>query len=407
MYSVKGGLIFDGTSEIRLRGVSHHGFNAPILRPEYLWEMGWKEQLAQIKSLGFNAVRCPFVPDTLYAPKGADSYLEPRLNADLSGKTPLQTLDMWMAEADRIGLYILLDFHSVTPKTQFPLWYCNDPTLIYNKKIYTKENWIRDLVFVAARYKHLPQFLGIDIFNEPHGDARWNAGDLNMQKPSNYWKIEAQMAASSVLAANPNILIFVQGCVAMDGKSKPEEANWGEDFQAHAYDPLKMPKDNLVLSCHTYGPDVYRKKLFDDPTFPANLPGHWDTLFGQFRTVHAVVPGEWGGLYGNGQVSESTKKPSGPEDIAWQNAFVDYMISRGIRSSFYWSYTPNSGDTGGVLDNNLQVREDKMVMLNRLWAAAPPVPVVPPTPGPSRPQIIVADGNIQIIGKGSVTITVG
>lgn len=67
-YFAQGGRIYNaGGREIQIRGISHFGFNATILQPQFLWAMGWKQQIAQIKSLGFNAIRVPFVPDTLYS----------------------------------------------------------------------------------------------------------------------------------------------------------------------------------------------------------------------------------------------------------------------------------------------------------------------------------------------------
>ncbi|MBK6853948.1 MAG: hypothetical protein IPG93_20785 [Burkholderiales bacterium] len=72
-YYTQGGKIYDASKqEIQLRGISHYGFNALILQPQFLWAMGWKQQIAQIKSLGFNAVRLPFVPDTLYTTTTVD-----------------------------------------------------------------------------------------------------------------------------------------------------------------------------------------------------------------------------------------------------------------------------------------------------------------------------------------------
>jgi hypothetical protein len=116
------------------------------------------------------------------------------------------------------------------------------------------------------------------------------------------------------------------------------------------------------------------KSTFSAANFPANLPANWDTLFGQFMQKTPVVVGEWGGKYGFGT--------GGQMDVTWQNAFVNYLISKGVRNSFYWCYTPNSGDTGGVLDDNLVVRQDKMVLLQKLWGAAPVAStgtVTPPT----------------------------
>ncbi|TMQ04898.1 MAG: endoglucanase, partial [Deltaproteobacteria bacterium] len=66
-YVVQAGKIHTASGqEIQVRGISHFGFNSTILQPQYLWQMGWKDQITQIKSLGFNAIRVPFVPDTLY-----------------------------------------------------------------------------------------------------------------------------------------------------------------------------------------------------------------------------------------------------------------------------------------------------------------------------------------------------
>lgn len=350
--------------------------------------MGWKEQIAQMKSLGFNAIRVPFVPDTLYntTPVNQLSYLNANLNADLVGKTPLEALDLWMAEADRQGMYVLLDFHSVSMQRQYPTWFVSNPadtSLIYNKQAYTKEDWIRDLAFVARRYANLNHFLGIDIYNEPNGIVRWSAGDKNSSDPIYFWKAAAESAAAAVLAANPKLMIFVQGINGnFDGVEKTNiPMNWGEDFQPQAYQPLDIPNDKLVLSPHTYGPDVYVKASFGAANFPANLVEHWDSLFGQFSKKHPVVVGEWGGKYGGGT--------SGHKDAIWQDAFVEYLISKGMRSSFYWCYTPNSGDTGGVLDDKLNVRPEKMALLRKLWGATAPVATAPV----AAPQGSVAPGS--------------
>ncbi|MHB8624491.1 MAG: cellulase family glycosylhydrolase [Sulfuricaulis sp.] len=390
-YFTQAGKIYDASGqEIQIRGISHFGFNATSLQPEYLWAMGWKQQIDQIKSLGFNAIRVPFVPDTLYNTTPVDQlgYVDPNLNADLIGKTPLQVLDMWMAYADSVGMYVLLDFHSVSMQRQYPTWFVSNPAdfgLMYNNQAYTEADWIRDLTFVAARYAALPHFFGLDIYNEPNGIVRWSTGDPNMTDPANYWKAAAESASAAVLAANPNLLIFVQGINGnFDGiENSNISMNWAEDFQPEAYQPLNIPDDKLVLTPHTYGPDVYMKSSFSAPNFPANLAGNWDTLFGQFSQTHAVVIGEWGGQYGAG--------PSGQLDVTWQNTFVNYLIGKGMSNSFYWCYTPNSGDTGGILDSNLNVRQDKMALLQKLWgsvttSSTQPAPVVPPPTSTVYPQ---------------------
>ncbi|MEY2655159.1 MAG: hypothetical protein RLZZ524_2187 [Pseudomonadota bacterium] len=392
-YSTRGGRIYDPAgAEMQIRGISHFGFNAEILQPQYLWSMGWKQQIAQIKSLGFNAVRLPFVPDTLYntTPVNQLSYIDASLNPELIGKTPLQAMDLWMAEAERQGLYVMLDFHSVSKVRQYPTWYVSNPAdfgLIHNGQAYTQAHWLRDLAFVARRYAALPHFFAIDIYNEPNGVVRWAAGDANMSNPANFWKPNAEAAAATVLAANPSLLVFVQGINGnFDGiEDSNLPMNWGEDFQPQANQPLAIAAGKLVLTPHTYGPDVFVKHTFSAANFPANLPADWDKLFGRFASQVPVVLGEWGGRYGNGT--------GGSKDVTWQNALVDYLIARNMRSTFYWCYTPNSGDTGGILDDNLAVRTDKMALLRKLWGSAG-TPVGAPVAGPSPVAPGTASGTV-------------
>jgi len=367
-YTARAGKLYAGDAEIQLRGISHHGFNGSLLLPQLLWIQGWKEQLADIQRLGFNAVRCPFVPDTLHLPKGDPTFLKQPGNEELVGKTPLQALDLWMAEADRLGLYILIDFHSVSRKSQYFHPFVTEPAdygagkwvETWNQQPYTIASWISDLVFVAKRYKTNQHFIGIDIFNEPHDRVRWTTGG------DAQWKPLVEQAAKAILAANPNLLIFAQGITAnWDGKEKAVEMNWGENLQPQAYSPIQIAPGKLVLSPHTYGPDVWNKASFSAPNFPANLAAEWEVLFGQFADKIPVVLGEFGGQYEGA-------------DKVWQDALVDYLISKPtMRSSFYWCYA-NSGDTGAIVDGNGQVIPAKLALLQRLWTApAPPVVVAP------------------------------
>lgn len=403
-YYAQNGRLYDPAGqELQVRGISHFGFSSEILQPQFLWDMGWKEQIAQIKSLGFNAVRLPFVPDALYVntPVNQLSYVDSNKNPELIGKTPLQVLDLWMAEANRQGLYVMLDFHSVSRYRLYPTWFIDNPAdywLSYNGQAYSADDWVRDLKFVAARYAHLPYFFAMDLYNEPNGQVRWSSGDPQVTNPKYWWKPAAEKAAAAVLQANPKLLIFVQGINGnYDGiEDSSLSMNWGESFQQQAYQPLAIASDKLVLSPHTYGPDVYVKASFSAPNFPDNLAAQWETLFGQFAGVHPIVVGEWGGRFGDGGVGE--------QDVIWQNALVDYLLSKNIRNSFYWCYTPNSTDTGGILDDDLQVREDKVALLQRHWTGGAVVQPPPPPPPPSLALTTVSQTVSQTVG--SVTLIV-
>jgi aryl-phospho-beta-D-glucosidase BglC (GH1 family) len=376
---------------VTVRGINVFGFNGPSLVPQYLWAMNWQDQIKQIKGLGFNTVRLAVVPETFYSTASvAAGDVSGSLNPDLVGKTPVQVLDLWMQYADSLGLYVVIDMHSSSKKSQYQTWYNTNPSdygasgccTTYNASAYTATNWINDLVAIAVRYKSLPHFMGIDIFNEPNGVARWNAGDPNMTNSANYWQPAAQNAANAILAstANPNLLIFVQGVGPnSDGVESDVPMNWGEDFQPHAYSPLNFTAastaSKLVLAPHTYGAETFMKDSFLASNFPNNLPENWNILFGQFYPANAIVPGEWGGHYGQND-SGSSETPD-PRGSVWMKAFVNWMISEGNHSSFFWCYAPNSGDTSGIMTSDPftfvagGVRTDKMDLLLHLWNGTP------------------------------------
>jgi hypothetical protein len=108
----------------------------------------------------------------------------------------------------------------------------------------------------------------------------------------------------------------------------------------------------LVYSAHDYPASVFAQKYFSDPTYPNNLPAVWDKNWGYlFRTGTApVLLGEFG------------SKLATASDQAWYAKMVSYLKGdldgngtndlkagqQGI-SWTYWSWNPNSGDTGGIL----------------------------------------------------------
>lgn len=352
-YTVEQGTLRDGNSQpLTLRGVNWFGFETSDHVVHGLWARNWKDMIAQIKAVGFNAVRIPVCPGTLAGSRV--SSVNTTLNPDLAGRTSLEVLDRVLGEFDRQGLHILLDHHRLDCNGGISeLWY--DPG-------HGEQDWIDDLVFMARRYRNLPHFLGIDLKNEPHGTATWGLG-----RPATDWNSAAERAARAVLEAAPDILIFVEGIQDNPSCSGPVPHWWGGNLEPLACHPLAIPANRLVLSPHVYGPDVYDQPYFNATDFPRNLPAIWDAHFGRFRaTGHVIAIGEAGGRYGHG---------GNPGDKTWQDAFIAYLGQRDIRHLFYWAWNPNSGDTGGILQDDWKtVWQDKLDLLGRLWGAAPPPP---------------------------------
>ena len=142
---------------------------------------------------------------------------------------------------------------------------------------------------------------------------------------------------------------------------------WGENLQAAASHPVDVgvaSNDGIgkvVYSPHSYGPSTSWQEQFDVDSFPRNMPAIWDVQFGHLARdgIAPVVIGELGGLC-DGQ------------DAQLQQALVGYMAERSI-GGFWWAVNPESGDTGGLLEDDWRAPESrKLNILSSLPSS--PVP---------------------------------
>ncbi len=359
-FFVQNGQVYDHQNRpVQIIGINWFGAEGPDHVVHGLWARNWKDLLLQWKELGFNALRIPVCPETLrgVTPSAIDYWNH---NPELMGMDSLELLDLVMAEAIRQEMYILLDHHRPDCKAISSLWYTDT---------YSEQEWINDLVWMAKRYQG-PYLLGIDLKNEPHGNATWGTGNLATD-----WNKAAERAAAAVLAANPDVLIFVEGIQDAPHCSGYITHWWGGNLEPVQCAPLDIPADKLVFSPHVYGPDVFMMSYFHALDFPANMPAIWETHFGYLVDAgYTVIPGEFGGYYGH----------ANPLDKIWQDALVDYFIEKGIRNFFYWSANPDSGGTGGILlDDWIQPRYDKVALLQRLAEGGADTPDPEPTPTPT------------------------
>ena len=366
---VSSGHIYDAQgNRITIQGVNWFGAETETRVVHGLWARSMTDMLDQMKSLGFNAVRLPFCPTTLQSV--ATNSIDFSKNPALQGLNSLQVLDVLAGELEKRGMYFLMDHHRPDCNAISPLWYING---------YTEAQWIADLKFVAGRYKDFRYFLGMDLKNEPYGAARWGSGNAAVD-----WNSAAERAAAAVLSVAPQALIFVEG--VGDGSYCTTVNSgiwWGGNINPQLCAPLNIPPDRLVLSPHVYGPDVFNQSYFSAADFPNNLSAIWNSHFGDVQKQgYAVVLGETGGKYG----------AADPRDKTFQDTLFAYLKQRDLRDVFYWSWNPNSGDTGGILNDDwTTVRQDKVNLLQSFWAGAPnspptttPTPVVT-TPAPTTP----------------------
>ncbi|MCC5659516.1 cellulase family glycosylhydrolase [Nostoc sp. XA010] len=354
---------------VLLRGVNWFGMETDTHAPHGLWKRDYKEMLAQIKNLGYNVIRLPYSVAALRSLNVSGIDYTIGSNKELQGRTPLEVMDLVIQEAERQGLLILLDSHRLNDQQIPELWYGDG---------FTEADWIDTWTMLAIRYKNQTNVIGADLKNEPYGKASW--GDNNI---STDWRLAAERAGNAILGVNPNWLIVVEGVEKnVPGQKLPQHWHGGNLEGVKRY-PVRLSRSNkLVYSPHEYGAGVYNQPYFSASNFPKNLISRWQIGFNYIasQNIAPILIGEFGGR----QVDLNSK-----EGI-WQNELVQYIQKNNL-SFTYWSWNPDSSDTGGILLDDWQsVNLPKQQLLSQLLPLVqvqPPVqpsnPPVSPTPTPS------------------------
>jgi len=396
-----------------------------------------ESDIAEFMDLGFNTVRIPIAPQTL-DPDDPQAQEEFKKNSEeVRYATSYEELCAVIEFCDAAGMYVLLDIHSCSNYVGWragrfdarPPYVdniredydfmredcsCAAGDSVENVQPYDESAWLDDLETLAGLSDELgvSNIMGIDLFNEPW-DYSWDE-----------WSGYVEDAYDVISGVNPNILLFVQGIGNSSGNQdgSPDSTtespngdpdlnpNWGENLYEAGDNPPDIPREKLVFSPHTYGPSVFVQRMFMDPAQPecegleeedaaANecnividpeiLEAGWEEHFGYLVDMgYAVVPGEWGGNPEWPDNAELRKQDmfgyltDRTVDWQWQQAFANYLISKGIQSNFYWSINPESGDTGGIYNHAydpvsntagwgtwLDPRQDKLDMLYSVWGS--------------------------------------
>jgi aryl-phospho-beta-D-glucosidase BglC (GH1 family) len=364
-WSTAGNQILDPSgNSAQLQSVSWFGFEGSDGVIDGLWERSYKDMLDQILDEGFNTIRLPFAGESLtFTPNTTDpnaanyTYIggpgDPIYtdNVDFLGKTTLQMMDLVVDYADQIGLDVVLDHHrmSLGVGTENGLWY-NDT--------YSAADWVNGWKQLATRYAGYDNVIGADIQNEPY-NGTWGGGGATD------WALAAETAGNAILQVNPNWLIFVEGVANYNNNGTSTSYWWGGNLIGVADRPIVLDLSNkVVYSPHDYPSSVSSQPWFSDPSYPDNLPAIWDEYWGYiYRDEMAPI---WIGEFGTKLQTDS--------DAQWLEHLTAYLggdfNDDGVRdipasdegmSWAYFGWGPNSGDTGGILqDDWISVWQDKL-----------------------------------------------
>ena len=410
VFRIKGGSWFglEGRAEQSSDATNPRGAPMEMYMGNVFWASSSRtlaSDAQEIKSLGFNCIRMPVVPQTLNDndPQGRDPVLKNTESVRIQGA--FSALKAVVKACSDAGLYVMLDMHSCSNYVGWrkgrldarPPWVdanrenydfkredCScaatgNPSGVTRIQPYDETKWLADLKTLAGLGAQMgvDNIMGIDIFNEPW-DYSWAE-----------WKSLTEKAYEAISSVNPNILIFVQGIGGTNGNQDgtPETVNqtphgtinpnWGENLFEAGNNPPNVPKNKLVFCPHTYGPSVCTQPMFADldaqpecaglvedafgnakckiKIDPAKLEPGWHEHFGYLRALgYAVCIGEYGGNMDWPNKAEARMQQrysyltDKTTDRQWQEAFVNYLIREGIYDSFYWSINPESSDTYGI-----------------------------------------------------------
>lgn len=341
---------------VQLASVNWFGAEGTNLAPHGLWTRNYKDMIDQMSDQGFNTIRLPYSSEMLHTtakPSGIDYYQNP----DLQGLSAIQVMDKVIDYAGQKGMRVVLDHHRSTAgagTSENGLW--------YNAQ-YTEDQWVADWQMLANRYQGNPTVIGFDLHNEPY-NGTWGGGGAND------WARAAERAGNAALAVNPDLLMFVEGVGSYQGQNYW----WGGNLMGVKDRPIVLSVPNrVVYSPHDYPNSVWAQPWFQTANFGANLPNVFRQAWGYIYEDN-IAP-IWVGEFGT--------KLQDPKDVIWFEAITSYLsgdfdnngtidIAAGTEdmSWAYWSWNPNSGDTGGILaDDWRTVNQNKMAYLTPIQYA--------------------------------------
>ncbi|GAB5374362.1 MAG: hypothetical protein AcusKO_08240 [Acuticoccus sp.] len=340
--STSGNQIVDAAGNaVQIEAVNWFGMETSTHAPHGLWTRNWQEMMDEIKATGFNAIRLPFSLEAVLDASATPNGIDFGQNPDLAGLSSLEILDKIVAYAEDIELGIILDNHRSAAgdgPNGNGLWYDGG---------YSQADWVGAWTMLAERYGDSPAIIGADLANEPHS-AEWNA-----------WASAAETAGNAILAETDNWLVFVEGVGSYEGDSYW----WGGSLKGVADRPVVLDQsDKLVYSPHDYPASVYDQPWFSDGS----------NLFDVFRE-------NWGFIHEEGIapifLGEFGSRLETAVDQVWADAIVAYLggdydgngtVDPGATEMNFawWSWNPNSTDTGGILEDDWNtIRQDAVDLI--------------------------------------------
>ncbi len=360
-------LVTPDNKAVRLRSINWFGAEGTNFTPNGTWTRGYRSLIDQVAGWGFNCIRLPFSGDfTAPGRTVASGAINAASNPDLAGLSAIEVLDRIIDYCAARRIYVVLDHHRRTAGDGA------DGSPVDGS--YTLSDWHRSWLVLAERYKDNPAVVGADVHNEPYA-LDWST-----------WAGYVEGCGQAIHAVAADWIIFCEGVGQYDGDSYW----WGGQLEGVAARPVKLGRaGRLAYAPHEYGQSVGHQDwlAYDGQKPPANYPMNlyaiWKPVWGFIYegNIAPIWVGEFGGRYGY-DGSGAPTAPNGTYERQWTQELVKYLNGdlngaggsdlppgKAGMSFAYWSLNPNSGDTGGLLQDDWQTPQSgKLALLSPLLA---------------------------------------
>ncbi|HYK36761.1 glycoside hydrolase family 5 protein [Alloacidobacterium sp.] len=269
---------------VRLTSVNWYGFDQKEYVAGGLDHAPLATIVEQIRQIGVNSVRLPWANETLERNPLVPDYAV-AANPQFKGKHAMEVMDAVIAALEHAHVMVILDNHVSRAD-----WCCSESDgngLWYNHE-YPEANWLADWQTIAKRYRNQKWVVGADLRNELRNGAAWGGTDPKLD-----WHAAAERGGRAVLAANPRLLVIVEG---------PE---YSTNFAGFDKLPVNLPVPyRLVYSPHAYYAaeqtpssfeelkEVYEARatflLHTEPGVPL-----WVGEFGTCQTLDCGAEADW------------------------------------------------------------------------------------------------------------------
>jgi endoglucanase len=370
-------VLVDGRGHsVKLVGVNWYGAESPDLVPGGLDKQPATSIAHEIKQLHFNSVRLPFSDYIVEC----NPVVAPALIQALKPPHQLRALEVYdqvVAALAKEGLMVVLDNHSSDPT-----WSPDQNDALWHANGYSTDQWIRDWIAMAQRYRGVPSVIGADLRNEPNDPAEWGTGP-----PESDWRQAAERAGNAVLSSsgNPNLLVMVEGIkLGIDLAGVSHDPICLQPGQTTAYSGINRCPPGTASNSLVYAPHDYtQSQPADVNSDPTRLTERLDNEDG-WSSAAALAPvwiGEFGTCNTTPRCVRANANSAPPEECAnttnsgpvgtWFANFTEYVAQRDY-SWAYWSLNGTQSTGGPTSPQRDRSQTECYGLLDRSWAAPPP-----------------------------------